>query len=148
MSFTIGHAPFTIGHSCFIQKKSCSRAISRVLYLCYHRCLSLIYTLCHHNALSFHPPTGHSLGQATLSRWYTRTFSSRCAQPVCHHTAGQLLPNLLTLTSNHSQRRLFSSTLINPHGFLPIKKRDALCCSDFPLVSVRYKRQTALLQLL
>ena len=42
---------------------------------------------------------GNGIGRATLCRRYTRTFSSRCAQPVCHHTAGGLLPHLLTLTS-------------------------------------------------
>ena len=29
-------------------------------------------------------------------------------------------------------RRLFSSARLNPHGLLPIKKRSALCCPDFP----------------
>ena len=29
-------------------------------------------------------------------------------------------------------RRLFSSARLNPHELLPIKKRSALCCPDFP----------------
>ena len=31
--------------------------------------------------------------------------------------------------------RLFSSTLLNPCGLLPVKKQRALCCPDFPLAS-------------
>ena len=33
--------------------------------------------------------------------------------------------------------RLFSSALISPRGLLPIKKRTALCCPDFPRPRLR-----------
>lgn len=68
----------------------------------------------------------------------------------CHQPPGELLPHLLTLTSHtlvHAagamagiagtartvRRRLFSSALLSPRGLLPVKKRNALCCPDFPL---------------
>lgn len=35
--------------------------------------------------------------------------------------------------------RFFSSALINPRGLLPIKKRNALCCPDFPPAPHIYK---------
>ncbi len=87
--------------------------------------------LCRHSTLSFYPPTEpEGIERVTLSRWYTRTFSSRCAQPICRHIAGELLPHLLTLTL--LRERFFSSTRLSPRGLLPIKKRDALRCPDFP----------------
>ena len=43
---------------------------------------------------------------------------------------GELLPHLFTLTGR--VRRLFSVTLLYPHGQLPVKKYGALCCPDFP----------------
>ena len=68
------------------------------------------------------------------------------------------MPHLLTLTSlsrimmfrnkmpsancrhcpHTMRRRLFSSVLLSPHGLLPVKKRNALCCPDFPLVPLRF----------
>jgi len=39
------------------------------------------------------------LERVALKRQFTRTFSLRYAQPTCHHIAGELLPHLLTLTS-------------------------------------------------
>ena len=35
----------------------------------------------------------------------------------------------------------FSSALLNPHGLLPVKKWNALCCPDFPPASRRCTRQ-------
>ena len=48
---------------------------------------------------------------------------------------GGLLPHLLTLTGVRCEtlrRRLFSSARVRLHRRLPIKKRNALCCPDFP----------------
>ena len=45
------------------------------------------------------------------------------------------------------ERRLFSSTLLYPHGQLSVRKWDALCCPDFPHTPKR-KRQTDQLLLL
>ena len=73
------------------------------------------------------------LGRATLSfvRRFTRTFNFQNARLGCHHPTGGLLPHLLTLTLNNI-RRSFSSAWSNPHGLLPVKKWNALCCPDFP----------------
>ena len=40
------------------------------------------------------------------------------------------------------ERRLFSSTLLYPHGQLSVRKWDALCCPDFPPVP-KHTRQTS-----
>ena len=57
--------------------------------------------------------------------------------------AGELLPHLFTLTGR--VRRLFSVTLLYPHGQLPVKKYGALCCPDVPPV-LKDERQTGRLQ--
>ena len=76
-----------------------------------------------------------------LKNWrqFTRTFSLRDAQPACRHTAGGLLPHLLTLTysARIKVERCQSGGCFllhspNLHKLLPIKKRSALCCPDFP----------------
>ena len=56
---------------------------------------------------------------------------------------GELLPHLFTLTGR--VRRLFSVTLLYPHGQLPVKKYGALCCPDVPPV-LKDERQTGRLQ--
>lgn len=59
---------------------------------------------------------------------------------------GELLPHLFTLT--FLKRRLFSVTLLYPHGQLPVKKYGALCCPDFPPALQRATdQQTAILQI-
>ena len=78
--------------------------------------LSFILTSRRRLARNHLPRSTLRLGQATLKRRYTRTFSSRSAQRPCHHSPGGLLPHLLTLT--HSRGRLFSSAPTNPHGLL------------------------------
>ena len=45
------------------------------------------------------PIVSNWLERVALKRQFTRTFSLRYAQPTCHHIAGELLPHLLTLTS-------------------------------------------------
>lgn len=49
-----------------------------------------------------------------------------------HRATGGLLHRLLTLTPSRGTGRLFSSTLIYPYEQLLVRKRDALCCPDFP----------------
>ena len=67
----------------------------------------------------------------------------RCtATPIARDT-GELLPHLFTLTGR--VRRLFSVTLLYPHGQLPVKKYGALCCPDVPPV-LKDERQTGRLQ--
>lgn len=58
---------------------------------------------------------------------------------------GGLLPHLLTLTGVRCEtlrRRLFSSARVRLHRRLPIKKRNALCCPDFPHASHECGRRT------
>lgn len=57
---------------------------------------------------------------------------SRTAAVVAY-SPGELLPHLLTLTSQ--ARRLFSSTILYPRGCLRVKKHATLCCPDFPLLT-------------
>ena len=47
---------------------------------------------------------------------------------------GGLLPRLFTLTLAGGYSLL---RLLRPHGRLPVRKRGALCCPDFPLLSMR-----------
>lgn len=58
----------------------------------------------------------------------------------------ELLPHVLTLTREHGGHppwfgRSFSSALAEPFGPLPVRKRIALCCADFPLSDTIRKRQ-------
>ena len=51
------------------------------------------------------------------------------------HSRGVLLPSRWALTPpSHPYPcgRLFSSTLLYPHGYQAVNLRGALCCSDFP----------------
>ena len=61
--------------------------------------------------------------------------------------ANGLLPRFLTHTSPMPRKakegRLFSSALICPRGQLPVRKRSALCCPDFPHAPPGRMRQTA-----
>ena len=62
----------------------------------------------------------------------------RTAEVYCYLRGG-LLPHLFTLTPNPEPQRskfhlgrLFSVTLLCPHGHQAINLNGALCCSDFP----------------
>ena len=46
-------------------------------------------------------------------------------------------------TQLRNTRRLFSSARIRSHERLLIKKRNALCCPDFPRLPRKQKRRTA-----
>lgn len=75
----------------------------------------------------------------------------------CHHSAGRLLPYLLTLTADFdSLNHVFGSDVVSGCFLLHystlancfyIRKWSALCCPDFPLThgNVVCQRQTALL---
>ena len=87
----------------------------------------------------------------TLPRRYTKVSSSGSPSivgihglstsevhaPRCHHSGGGLLH-----TPSHPYHtragawRLFSSALLSPRGLLPVRKRNTLCCPDFPRVSL------------
>jgi hypothetical protein len=56
----------------------------------------------------------------------------RCTAPDVAIGTGELLPHLFTLTLRLLSGRLFSVTLLYPHGYLPVKKYGALRCPDFP----------------
>ncbi len=85
----------------FFSEKSSSRTISRVLYL--HpkvRCLSFIQTLCRHKAQCYKPPAFYPPAWAgyPYSAGLHELAAPKMHSRVCHHTAGGLLPHLLTLT--------------------------------------------------
>lgn len=99
------------------------------------------------------PAVADRLNRSTLRR---ARLSARTSRPLTTVYANFQLPmctahivtkwlvvsytRLLTLTGR--SRRLFSSALIKPHGLLRVRKRDALCCPDFPQISPGYQRQT------
>ncbi len=56
--------------------------------------------------------------------------TGRTALLVAKQT-GELLPHLLTLTPA-CRGGYFLLRYPYPHGYLPVRKRDALCCPDFP----------------
>ena len=100
------------------------------------------------------PAVADRLNRSTLRR---ARLSARTSRPLTTVYANFQLPmctahivtkwlvvsytRLLTLTGR--SRRLFSSALIKPRGLLLVRKRDALCCPDFPQISPGYQRQTA-----
>ena len=56
-------------------------------------------------------------------------------------------PTFSPLPALHRQSgRFFSSARIHPRERLPIKKRTALCCPDFPLTPLRCERRTVQLR--
>lgn len=130
--------------------KESSWTISRVLCLIFikrTRCPSFIWMCCHQHTLSFYPLMCARKHSDEPPWWhqFTWTFNFRGAQLVCRHTTGGLLPHLLTLASHNTchywpttlrlraeKWRLFSSARIRSHERLLIKKRNALCCPDFP----------------
>lgn len=116
----------------FLLIKKDSWPISRVLYALYERqgCLPFIQDLCHHRPQSFYPPAW--AGYPLLS----------CAGLHELSTLGMYSANVtISLVGSYSTfsplpftRRLFSSTFAGSREPLPVRKRDALCCPDFPLV--------------
>ena len=102
-----------------------ANTISRVLYSTSGA--SIIYLrLWSPTASSNLPP---DIGRATLNCRYTWSCNPRGAQPSV------LLPSRWALTPpSHPYPcgRLFSSTLLYPHGYQAVNLRGALRCSDFP----------------
>ena len=131
--------------SYLIEKRKPVGAVSRVLCrwsargAMAQRCLSFIYGVCRHTSLSFYPPTRLADwgGPPSMCAGLRELSASGVHSPMRHRSAGGLLPHLLTLTAPPwGERRLFSSAPTDPCEPLPVRKRSALCCPDFPLTSL------------
>ena len=59
--------------------------------------------------------------------------------PYCYRTRWALTPPFHPYPDKSG--RLFSVTLLYPHGYLPVRKHGALCCPDFPLPSLTSLRR-------
>lgn len=138
--------------------KSFSEPVSRVLCsLRVERRLSFIYDGRRRPPLSFYPParTGRPLfcfaGLHELSTPgvhsidITADLVSSCLtfSPLPLSTSQHF--NVITFQRfNISGRRLFSSALTDPCGPLPVRKRDALRCPDFPLLLLEQRQAGSL----
>ena len=113
----------------FNDNKKSSKPVSRILF---PECLRM--PVFHHLSCRSTPRYQASSPQAPVYVIFQRV--RRTAGDVAI-TAGRLLPCLLTLTrlGRGFGGRLFSSPLLCPHGHLPFRKYDALCCPDFPPLS-------------
>ena len=109
-----------------------SRPVSRVLYApqCMRGCLPFIHCRCHHRPLSFYPPAraGRPLFRSPV---YMNFQLPGCTAPVSPLAWWALAPPSHPYPARAG--RLFSSTSTVPRGSLSVRKRDALCCPDFPL---------------
>ena len=91
------------------------------------RPLSFIYDYGHPQPLATYPPT---LDEQPL---IVGIHGLATHETYCR---GVLLPSRWALTPPshpYPYGRLFSSTLLYPHGYQAVNLRGALCCSDFPL---------------
>ena len=79
------------------------------------------------------PPSDAGLRGLSSSDVYSTTVASRLVSSYL--TFSPLPPEWKTRHAGLRgvRRRLFSSTRISPRGLLPVRKRNALCCPDFPL---------------
>ena len=109
--------------------------------VCSHRrrgkCLSFIYYRCHHRSLSFYPPARAS------SPLFCSLVYMNFQLPACTASVSPLIWWALAPPSHpypHRGGRFFSSALTDPCGPLSVRKRDALCCPDFPLPCLRKDR--------
>ncbi len=116
----------------------CSRPVSRVLYgsvFCKrisNRFPSFILSQHHCGDRTTYPPASD---EQPLLPVYMVFQPIRCTASGVAIGTGELLPRLFTLTpllQNVKPGRLFSVTLLYPHGYLPVRKHGALCCPDFP----------------
>ena len=93
------------------------------------------------------PRRKQDFGRATLFTGLRELSTSDVHDTDVATDANGLLPRFLTLTSPMPRKakegRLFSSALICPRGQLPVRKRSALCCPDFPHAPPGRMRQTA-----
>ena len=107
-------------------------------------CLSFIYATSHLVAGAFYPPSWRlqpQLGQAILSRWYTRTCSLQPTQRVgCPYAWWSLTPP----SHPYPFGRLFSSAVTCCCQQLLFQKWSALCCPDFPLALACQRQADAL----
>jgi len=114
----------------------CSWPVSRILSRFMHlretiEPVSIIYLVPPLLAGSYDLPPG--IGRAILNVGIHGLSPIRCTAPGVTIRTGELLPRLFTLTPfDYAQGRLFSVTLLYPHGYLPVRKHGALCCPDFP----------------
>lgn len=112
------------------------------------RCLPFIRACRCRHALSFYPPAYRSTRERIrasnpLPPVYANFQLPMCTARMSPHGWWALTPPshpyLLSFQGRSrgekTRRRFFSSALIRPHGRLPVKKRDALCCPDFPPAS-------------
>jgi len=76
------------------------------------------------------PTPRHRASNPRQSSVYTVLQPARRTAGTCRHVRGGLLPRLFTLTAR--RRRSFSVTLLSPREDLPVRKRGALRCPDFP----------------
>jgi hypothetical protein len=103
-----------------------SRPVSRVLFN-----PSFTWSCHHWQDHTTYPP---ALDEQPLAPVYMVSQPIRCTASSVTTGTGELLPHLFTLVPIPSTRegRLFSVTLLYPHGYLPVRKYGALCCPDFP----------------
>ena len=115
--------------------------------LCGAKCSSFIWMRRCRHILSFYPPTflRRESNEPPSNVGLHELSASEVHGLPRHHATGGLLPHLLTLTGVRCEtlrRRLFSSARVRLHRRLPIKKRNALCCPDFPHASHECGRRT------
>ena len=95
-------------------------------------CLPFIHDQCYHWPLSFYPPA--RAGRPLLwSPVYMNFQLPGCTAPVSPLAWWALAPPSHPYPA--CAWRLFSSTSTGPCEPLSVRKRDALCCPDFPLAS-------------
>lgn len=109
------------------------------------QCSPFIYYRHCCRSLSFHPPArfiGASDGPPSVAGLHELSASLHHGRPVTG-IAGELLPHLLTLATpaQRLMRRSFSSGVARLRRQLPVRKRSALRCPDFPPVP-KHRRQT------
>jgi hypothetical protein len=124
----------------------CSRPVSRILCRIHYlrkksEPASIIYLVLSSLAGSYDLPPG--TGRAALLPVYMVFQPIRCTAPGVAAGTGELLPRLFTLPPRAKPRgRLFSVTLLYPHGYLPVRKYGALRCPDFPFRHDGYRDRT------
>ena len=89
--------------------------------------LSFIYTLCHHNIKAFYPPAWASNPQTPV--YLNLQLPRRTARTSLHGWWALTPPS-----HPYPCGRLFSSALLHPRERLSVRKWNALCCPDFPLL--------------
>ena len=116
---------FNVTISSILRKKG-SLPISRVLCAAYATACHLSTTAVTSRPLSFYPPARTGRPQAPVYMNFQH--------PGCTARMSPCAWWALTPPSHpYPYGRLFSSASTSPRGLLPVRKRIALCCPDFPL---------------